>query len=1012
MSFVKTITDPVKAKIQATGRYLSASKKRQRLTGVVMVLACAAAGQIVYLSFAATTEYSPIPQVAKMQKLTEEVIQDTKDYAAMPDTISSKKGAAEPNAAKTTKKQALITKVKERKDAYKVAIQYDPQTTANFYLPEETRVKLPGETKQDLEQARVIKGFWTTLIAETGVTTDPQIQPVANQFSVYITDSTNTDTYMYGNNLPSIQSGTQVTTLGIAVDDVMAMTLPNTQALQSNGTTTTSFLRDMLQPQAHAQIITVDPSPGAAICKIPEVADFLTSFMPGDGLEIIAEKCNDALNHAAGKVLCDDKKVCGYGTDAPSIKLTGSDGQRKALIVQVRFSNEPNTDRSTADLKSAGDIAQDFYFKASYGKFKPAYDVYDKSVTLSIDNLMDCQKDAMAVLDKATRKAVKDSDAGKKLLNSSSQYTDVVYAYRSLPNCEKVTDKSGNSTTPSFPSIGWAAFGGSRGDSHYIGSSHVFLADSKQGGRGDFKPQYIASLISHEQGHSYGLGHAAGACNAGAPPDNSAQFDLSKYCTSAFNDSAHGHTIMGGADIGNDAYDFNFYHKSLLGWVDDGDLYQLANGGSGSTYKLNALYKGSGKRAISFEYDSKKFFIEYRPNSSLSPIDKFTVGVENPGLLVYYQGEGDQGEQGKTHLLGSIHWKASDNNWYWDYRYAAQTQPFKIGDGDNTVCITPSDLTEESVEVQIDRDCSKVKTGAYHYDSQFAGPGSADNQLASSPGHITIDSKDNVYVAETVANEVKKFDSTGKFITKWGGTYGTADNQFENTGALAVDSKGNVYVGDNGNSVIKKFSSNGAFISKILPGRAPTDIVFDSQDNMYIAYDYSVGNRGMIQEFDSSGNFIKGWGSYKTFDPVDGQFSVIGGLALDKQNNVYALDASSQAPSVQKFDAKGNFIKKWGTIGNGTGQFSVPMGITFGSQGTLYVSNRDNGRIQEFSTDGKLVSDCLCGRAWDGAYGTGFMSLGFTANGDMLVADGRSKGSINRYTRTAVETKDYLQLAN
>ena len=50
-----------------------------------------------------------------------------------------------------------------------------------------------------------------------------------------------------------------------------------------------------------------------------------------------------------------------------------------------------------------------------------------------------------------------------------------------------------------------------------------------------------------------------------------------------------------------------------------------------------------------------------------------------------------------------------------------------------------------------------------------------------------------------------KFDSEGKFITKWG-SFGKGDGQFMDPEHLAVDSEGNVYISDRKRDDIQKFS--------------------------------------------------------------------------------------------------------------------------------------------------------------------------------------------------------------
>ena len=54
-------------------------------------------------------------------------------------------------------------------------------------------------------------------------------------------------------------------------------------------------------------------------------------------------------------------------------------------------------------------------------------------------------------------------------------------------------------------------------------------------------------------------------------------------------------------------------------------------------------------------------------------------------------------------------------------------------------------------------------------------------------------------------NRIQKFDSNGKFITKWG-TIGSGDGQFEEPTGIALDSSGNAYVVDRGNSRIQVFA--------------------------------------------------------------------------------------------------------------------------------------------------------------------------------------------------------------
>ena len=43
------------------------------------------------------------------------------------------------------------------------------------------------------------------------------------------------------------------------------------------------------------------------------------------------------------------------------------------------------------------------------------------------------------------------------------------------------------------------------------------------------------------------------------------------------------------------------------------------------------------------------------------------------------------------------------------------------------------------------------------------------------------------------------------------------------------------------------------------------------------------------------------------------------------------------------------FVSKWGTRGSGDGEFSSPNGVAVASDGSVYVSEGSNHRIQKFS---------------------------------------------------------------
>ncbi len=114
-----------------------------------------------------------------------------------------------------------------------------------------------------------------------------------------------------------------------------------------------------------------------------------------------------------------------------------------------------------------------------------------------------------------------------------------------------------------------------------------------------------------------------------------------------------------------------------------------------------------------------------------------------------------------------------------------------------------------------------------------------------------------------------------------------------------------------------------------------------------------------IKKFDSDGNFITSWGSEGT---GDGQYLHLHDVGVDSSDNVYVTDRDNC--KVEKLTEDGNFIRKWGSLGRDDGEFINPHGIDFDSSDNIYVVDSQNERIQKFDSDGNFIT------SW-GSEGTG-----------------------------------------
>jgi DNA-binding beta-propeller fold protein YncE len=129
----------------------------------------------------------------------------------------------------------------------------------------------------------------------------------------------------------------------------------------------------------------------------------------------------------------------------------------------------------------------------------------------------------------------------------------------------------------------------------------------------------------------------------------------------------------------------------------------------------------------------------------------------------------------------------------------------------------------------------------------------------------------------------------------------------------------------------------------------PSDVAWDRAGNIYIAD--GLGNNSRIAKFDKEGHFILSWGQTGS-EP--GQFKIVHGIAIDAQGSVYVADAGNQR--IQVFDGEGNFKSQITNIG-------VPQAICIsgGTHQYLYSSNSndpetlENGEIYKLELDGKVL---------------------------------------------------------
>ncbi|RNJ74669.1 MAG: 6-bladed beta-propeller [Nitrosopumilus sp. D6] len=92
------------------------------------------------------------------------------------------------------------------------------------------------------------------------------------------------------------------------------------------------------------------------------------------------------------------------------------------------------------------------------------------------------------------------------------------------------------------------------------------------------------------------------------------------------------------------------------------------------------------------------------------------------------------------------------------------------------------------------------------------------------------------------------------------------------------------------------------------------------------------------------------WGSFGINEPE--HFSHPQYVAVDEDGSIYVSDLGNKR--IQKFSDFGQYITEWGSSGKGSGGFHYPAGVA-AYNGSIFVADHDLNRIQKFSTNGTFV---------------------------------------------------------
>lgn len=344
-------------------------------------------------------------------------------------------------------------------------------------------------------------------------------------------------------------------------------------------------------------------------------------------------------------------------------------------------------------------------------------------------------------------------------------------------------------------------------------------------------------------------------------------------------------------------------------------------------------------------------------------------------------------------------------------------------------------------------------TGTAGYNSDGI---SATSALLYEPQAVAIDSNNDLYIADLNNHRIRKVTkSTGIISTVAGqaGSGGFSGDGAQATSAtlqfpygIALDASDNLYIADTANNRIRKVTAATGVISTVAgngtlgfegDGNLATSakigfvrgLSVDSAGNIFIA-DYS--NNRIRKVTAATGNISTVAGSSQSGFGGDGNLATLASLStpydvkVDSSGNLYIADSENHR--IRKVTIATSNISTVagvglsGFAGDGgpatSARLNTPYGVEFDSDGNLYVADADNGRIRKITPSGTITTVAGGGGGSDGvlatvAYIGGPHDVAFDPAGNMYITEAYSHvirkvdkitGLISTYAGTGLTT--------
>jgi DNA-binding beta-propeller fold protein YncE len=330
----------------------------------------------------------------------------------------------------------------------------------------------------------------------------------------------------------------------------------------------------------------------------------------------------------------------------------------------------------------------------------------------------------------------------------------------------------------------------------------------------------------------------------------------------------------------------------------------------------------------------------------------------------------------------------------------------------------------------------------------FGSSGAKAGQFMGPHGVAVNPKTGDVYVTDYANHRLDVFGSSGKFLAAWGwgvkdgraksevctsscraGISGSSLGQLDGPLGVAVDpTNGTVFVSDYVANKIQEFNSSGTPVQTLgQPGsdygelEHPEGLAYDPWLNDVVVADAGNNRIDLLNVSYGTEVSMFGWGVLSGdsgeldtcgFAQIclagqsgagNGEFKGPTAVAVASNGTIYVADSGNNRVQLMTYSTAASFDAKWGgAAGSGPGEFNNPQAVAIDpNDGNVYVSDFNNGRVEELTASGDYLSDFGSAGTRAGQFLDGAAGLAIAPSGTLYAVDYQG----NRFDEFGVPAK-------